>query len=486
MNLQLLLFLMYCASLAYAGQLKPIGSLSTIVSDNYSDKKTEQIGSYYTVSYRDRHFIVTASHVSLGQILSPNVDILGRLSDVDNDLEIIEINKIEQTFASYHDLYLNNDSLQIKQNGLFVVNKIESKSKYQFIKSAHNTFSFVGPWVAEKFQAFTIKPDLLMSSYIQSDENGFFTTVGGNKFELFTPTNIKPGMSGGPLIINSTLPLLNSSGFILIGTASRYNRYYPGSIYSNQLALEQLLEKYIDGQRGYANSSRWVSENGIMYRKGEIITENFSCSTQDKAGAGAQGDGSLSNEFKTKNVISNSNCFGPGLFWKNNPIIGFINKDGATTYATYSSYLMLSTQNQIQSVINFDQHNPHILMNLLDSKLSNAKTSASYFCTVSKLSNNRISLKLNNLFDFKTRKFVHNMNIQFSLNPSKYNPHLIIRNSDKITFDLFVDVNGLFFNNITEYKTGMTDFNKKPFIRVSSLDGDFKDVFIPCSGALNE
>ena len=122
----------------------------------------------------------------------------------------------------------------------------------------------------------------------------------------------------------------------------------------------------------------------------------------------------------------------------------------------------------------------------LDSKLSNAKTNASYFCTVSKLSNNRISLKLNNLFDFKTRKFVHNMNIQFSLNPSKYNPHLIIRNSDKITFDLFVDVNGLFFNNITEYKTGMTDFNKKPFIRVSSLDGDFKDVFIPCSGALNE
>lgn len=286
--------------------------VSSTYTDDGTQEKTSIQGSLLLFTYHDeennsqRLFGITSSHVSQGQhslkfsgtsILT--YQLLGRLANNENDLELFEFpihyvsdgiitplghwnKKIKQIVVSKKsiDQWINDDEKK-------------ARSLVYFEKSKNSTFEYFtlkGDWVQKEMNPSTQTP--LLSSelvYGNSTENKVKLLYIPTENEIYSRTQIIPGMSGSPLLSNTNSKsssilfnamvsnqLLNGllefsetnepSSVYVLGLAKNYDRYLSGSWFTTETSISNLLFSYLDGKRQWINPTRWKLRYGITYR----------------------------------------------------------------------------------------------------------------------------------------------------------------------------------------------------------------------------
>lgn len=342
MRLPLFLCMALAIPFANAGEPVPPGKAGMVpVVSEYSDietgRKVQITGTGNLVVDRaasgDRWFILTDAHVSQGENLriqlgGKAVSILGRLADNRNDLEFIEIAPPDEKplliYIPQRKVYvLSQDRLEdwTVRKG-FSGREIDPERTVAMSAFAPSEgFLLVPPWmkVARRDLEVTLGNGLLREgdSIPHVEE-----TLYGQ--ELYAEGLIIPGTSGAPLMNQSLLPD-GSSSVRLKGIAKRYLNHFKGSYFATADTVIALRDRYLSGERGHTDETRWHYGHQTTFRDfghgtREIITQlnsgNAGNATSRESGGGTSSDGGSTARTTASADIP------AGMLWHGKPVLG--------------------------------------------------------------------------------------------------------------------------------------------------------------------
>lgn len=387
-----------------SSDLKPKFSGFIPIASYYIDQGTKEkvliSGSCLIFKYLDsqkstRLFGITSAHVTQGgsdlvvNDLSFNSknspEILGRLANNDDDIELIEFkNNLFQPMADWNQedqfITISLDEFKTwKDNHPFKENSVVKMTKNNEIPS---NIVMKGAWVHSFSQDFSQKYGSQSQFNFGISESNFDQLIYFPiENEVQGNAIVGSGMSGSPLLSVikpyslseiqngnvqfgglNILENLFALKYHVIGITKGNRRNQPGSLFASAHPIAQLINAYINksynnnDKAGYLSPTRWNLRYGLTYRTFDNQSSEIIPSTQRLGGFGKTdgggftktdgGDSRLNMEGPNNQVSpfdhwQNFNISPSGIKYKNSNILGFTLVDGVGFYVDGNPNLVL-------------------------------------------------------------------------------------------------------------------------------------------------